>query len=226
MTRNWKRLLLIGVAVAVVLVVGGPFVYIHFFQDKAPAPLTVSASPQAATGAAVPADGTWKAASGSQAGYRVKEVLFGQNTEAVGRTNGVTGDLTIAGTKATKGSFTVDLTTVKSDKDRRDQQFQGRIMETAKYPKATFTLTEPIDLGSVPAVGAKINAKATGNLTLKAETRKVTFDVAASRTAPGAFDVSGSIPVKFADWKIANPSFGPIQTQDNGQVEFLLKFTK
>lgn len=71
-------------------------------------------------------------AAGSQVGYRVREVLFGQGAEAVGRTQDVTGTITISGSSVTAGSFTADLTTVKSDKSRRDAQFQGRIMDTAR----------------------------------------------------------------------------------------------
>ena len=45
--------------------------------------------------------------NGSQAGYRVSEVLFGQNTTAVGRTDRATGDPTIHGQT---NSVTVPLT--------------------------------------------------------------------------------------------------------------------
>ena len=40
------------------------------------------------------------------------------------------------------------------------------------------------------------------------------------------FKVSGSIPVTFADYGIANPSFGAITTEDNGEIEFLLALTR
>jgi len=36
--------------------------------------------------------------------------------------------------------------------------------------------------------------------------------------------VAGSIPITFADWNIANPSFGPVSTDDNGVLEFALNF--
>jgi polyisoprenoid-binding protein YceI len=225
--RHWKRWLLVGAIVGVAGVAGGPFVYINFIEKKAPDPLNVTpASRAAASGPAVPADRTWKVGRGSQAGYRVKEVLFGQHTEAVGRTGSVTGDIGIHGTKVTRASFTVDMATVASDRRERDGQFRGRIMDTSKYPKATFTLTKPINLGSQPKVGAEIRTKATGRLTLKAATRDVTFDVTASPTSTTSFEVSGSIPVKFARWNIASPNLGFVQTENNGQVEFLLKFTK
>jgi polyisoprenoid-binding protein YceI len=219
---NWKRWTLIGVGAAGVLVVGGLVVYIYGREGATPAPLAVSASPSAVTGIATSADGTWQVSRGSQAGYRVKEVLFGQNTEAVGRTSKISGQLTVAGTTVTRAGFTVDLASVASDQNRRDEQFRGRIMETSRYPNAAFTLTAPVDLHAVPTVGAELTAKATGELTIKGTTNQVTFAVRATRTGNDTFAVSGSIPVRFADYKIANPGFGPIQTEDDGTIEFLL----
>lgn len=40
------------------------------------------------------------------------------------------------------------------------------------------------------------------------------------------FEVSGQIPVRFADYGIADPSFPGIEVQDDGLVEFLLKFAR
>ena len=72
--------------------VGGTFVYIHFIESDPPPPLTFASVP-ASSAAARPirsspggVDGTWKATDASVAGYRVKEVLFGQDNEAAGRT--------------------------------------------------------------------------------------------------------------------------------------------
>jgi polyisoprenoid-binding protein YceI len=176
-------------------------------------------------GASASLDGTWTVDSGSQAGYRVKEVLLGQSTEAVGRTTAVTGQLTVSGSQVESGSFTVDLTKVTSDEDRRDSQFQGRIMETATYPTATFKLLQPITLEELPADGDTITATAQGELTLHGTTKQVTVEVTARRNGDG-FEVSGSIPVTFADYDIPNPSFGAVTTEDRGEIEFLLIFTR
>jgi len=225
--RHLRRWLLIGAAVAVLLVVGGPFVYFNVIESKAPARLSLSSnnakSSSTTTGAGVPLDGTWKVAGGSQAGYRVKEILFGQNHEAVGRTSNVTGQITISGTTVNATTFTVDLTTVTSDEARRDRAFQGRIMDTASFPTATFTLSQPVDLGSVPASGAQRTVQARGQLTLRGTTKSVVVQLR-TRYSGSLIEVSGSIPVKFADWNIPNPSFGPADTEDNGVVEFLLHF--
>jgi polyisoprenoid-binding protein YceI len=179
-----------------------------------------------AAGAAESAvDGTWTATPESVLGYRVKETLFGQDTEGVGRTNAVTGTLSLAGTSVESGEFTVDMTTVQSDSGNRDNQFRGRIMDTGTFPTSTFILTQPIELGTVPAEGETITATATGDLTLRGTTKPVTFDVQA-RLNQGNIEVDGSIPIVFADWGIPNPSFGPATTADNGLLEFLLVFSR
>jgi polyisoprenoid-binding protein YceI len=224
--RGWKRWLLVGGLGVGALVGGGPFIYIHFIEGKAPAPLTLpSVASTQASNASTSADGTWTVAGGSRVGYRVKELLFGQSNEAVGRTNSVQGSIVLAGTTVTTGSFTADLTSVTSGQDRRDRQFQGRIIETAAYPTATFRLTKPVQLGSIPANGVRRSAEATGALTLHGVTRAVTFTVTGRRSGD-TVQVTGSIPVTFADYNIQNPSFGPAQTEDHGTLEFLLVLSK
>jgi polyisoprenoid-binding protein YceI len=114
------------------------------------------------------------------------------------------------------------MATVVSDKSQRNAQFDGRIMDVSSYPTGTFTLTKPIALGTLPAVGVIKSYSATGNLTLHGHTRSVTFTLNAERTAT-TIEVQGSIPVLFSDWGISNPSIGGfVTTQDNGLLEFLL----
>jgi polyisoprenoid-binding protein YceI len=178
-----------------------------------------------AGGAASEVDGTWNVTDASELGYRVKEILFGVDTEAVGRTNDVTGAIVVAGAQVTDGDFEVDMATVASDRSQRDGQFRGRVMDVEQFPTATFVLTEPIELGAVPADGEQITATATGELTLRGVTNPVTFDVTAQREGD-RIGVLGSIPVVFADYDIPNPSFGGIETEDNGVLEFVLVFER
>ena len=123
----------------------------------------------------------------------------------------------------TDATFTVDMTTVASDESRRDDQFNGRIMETDLFPTATLTLTEPIDLGTVPDANTDVAAEATGDLTLHGVTMSVTFDIAGRYTG-SQVEIAGSIPITFADWDIENPSFGPVTTEDHGVLEFSIIF--
>ena len=232
----WAKLVIAAFLLLVVGVVGGPYVYIHFIEGKAPAPLSVNTSISSTSSASASAsagstssssiEGTWKVTSGSTVGYRVNETLFGQSNTATGRTSSVTGSLTVAAHTATAGSFTADLTTVASDKSQRDRQFQGRIMNTATYPTATFKLTQPIALGSEPADGVTVTKQATGDLTLHGVTKSITFTVSIKKTG-STVAASGSVPVVFADYHIGNPSFaGTVTTEDHGTLEFLLNFTR
>ncbi len=227
MTRRLRWLIAVPLAL-VVLAVGGTWAYIHLVEGKAPAALRLSDSgspvPSAGGTGAPAAAGSWVVASGSQAGYRVGEVLFGQRATAVGRTDQVTGSLSLSGTTVSAATFTVDMASVASDQSRRDRQYRERIMSVEQYPTSTFVLTSPISLGSSPAAGATVKAKATGDLTLRGVTKRVTFDVEARRTG-GRMEVAGSIPVTFDEWGIPSPSFGPAEVEDHGSVEFLLVLT-
>lgn len=177
---------------------------------------TPTAPPVGAAG-----ESTWAITDDSQVGYRVKEILFGVDTEAVARTNQVTGSITIGGTQVVAGEFVVDVASIESDDGRRDNQFRGRIMSTDEFPDAVFTLTEPIELGSEPADGVEVAATATGELTLRGVTNPVTFDLTAEQQN-GRIGVLGAIPIVFADYSIANPSISGITTEDNGLLEFVL----
>jgi polyisoprenoid-binding protein YceI len=194
------------------------------------APATTAATTTATTsitgGSEAPVAGavsTWVATDDSTVGYRVVEVLFGVDSEAVGRTNVVDGTLTIDGTTLTTTDFTVDVATIESDDSRRDGQFRGRIMSVDEFPTATFTLTAPIDIGTEPVDGAEVAVSASGDLTLRGVTQPVTFDLTA-KMENGRIGVLGTIPVVFADYGIANPSTSGITTQDNGLLEFVLVF--
>jgi polyisoprenoid-binding protein YceI len=253
MKRHWKKIV-IGVVVLVALVLGGSFIYAKFI-NKADDPLsqqdvldkldattttlvvdTTSASIPSDTtiGAAdstttVPAvagvDGNWTIAAESEVGYRVDESINGFATTANGRTNAVTGSLALAGTTASTGDFTVDMTTFKSDESRRDGQFNGRIMAVDQFPTATFVLTAPIDFGKIPGDGETITASATGDLTLHGTTKSVTFDLQAT-FKNNRIGVLGQIPIVFADYGIPNPSRATITTEDHGLLEFVLIFDK
>lgn len=196
------------------------------------APAATSSLPATTIGAAAAAaasttgiDGTWKPTSASQVGYRAKEVLFGQSAEGVGRTNAVTGSVTIAGTKATAASLTIDVTTLKSDSGRRDSQVQTRILDTSTHPTATLKLKSPVDFDKVPADKEAITAKASVELTLRgvSKTTEVTLN---ARRIGANIEVQGTIPVTWADYSIPSPSGGPAEVEPKGVIEFLVVLAK
>jgi polyisoprenoid-binding protein YceI len=199
-----------------------------------------SASGSSAGSSSVPLtggiDGTWSVDtsigsfsdfSDSFVGYRVQEQLasLGGNT-AVGRTPDVSGSLTIAGTNVTAATIEANLTTLKSDDDRRDGQLSRQGLETGTYPTATFTLSSPIDLGSVPADGAKVTVTASGKLTLHGQTKDVQIPLTASLSG-NTIVVAGSLEITFADFGISKPnSFAVLSIADTGTLELHIFFTK
>ena len=68
----------------------------------------------------------------------------------------------LTGTTITAADFTADLTTLVSDESRRDGQLRNQALETSQFPTATFTLTKPVELGSIPAEGQAVDVTATG----------------------------------------------------------------
>ena len=236
-TRSRRRIIwwIGGAAVLIAAVAAaGPFIYIHFIEGPAPSKLELPATHAstsaagATTSAASSPDvsGTWNVGAGSEAGYRVQEVLLGQSATAVGRTSKIWGSLTIGGASVSKGSFTVDMASVVSDQSQRNAQFDGRIMGVNQYPTATLVLTAPIPLGTLPAAGTTKQYTAHGTLTMHGESKAVTFSVTAERIR-SEIDVLAELPITFSDWNIANPSIGGfVTTANNGTLEVLLHLTQ
>ena len=171
-------------------------------------------------------DGVWKPTAESKVGYRAKEVLFGQKGEAAGQTNAVTGTMTIVGSDVTAVVLSADMTKLTSDQSRRDNQVQGRILETEKFPTATLKLLRPIAFGKAPADGAVVKQKGSVELTMHGVTKTVDVDVQA-RLKAGKIEVAGSLPLTWSDWQIADPGFaGQITVEPAGVMEFLVVFAK
>ena len=158
-------------------------------------------------------------------GYRVDETLAQNRANtAVGRTAQVTGTLALDGATITSVEVTADLTRLTSDDNRRDGQLHQQALETDLFPQATFKLTTPIDLGSVPVDGQAITATATGELTLHGVTKTVQVPIEA-RLSGDVVTVTGSLVIQFADYQIQEPvSFAILSIEDHGIMEFQLHF--
>ncbi|MBU6330513.1 MAG: YceI family protein [Acidobacteria bacterium] len=228
------RLIVSAIVVVGLGVIVGPWAYINFIKDDAPAALDIDSK----ANTAIDSDGTapapltdtsgdWQVSpnTDSVVGYRVKEILFGQATEGVGRTEDVKATLTIANNAVTAASFTVQMGTLMSDEARRDGQFNGRIMDVATHPTATFSLTQPIALPANAVSGEVITTDATGELTLRGTTKTVTFPVKA-QVRGSSFTVVGNITIVFSEWSIPEPGLPGISVDPQGLLEFELVFRR
>jgi polyisoprenoid-binding protein YceI len=232
------------IGVVIVVLLGAGAFYWFVIRDTPEKELTLTkptGTTAAQDGDPAPAslDGTWKVRSEdpTRAGLRIKESFISGIADhtAVGRTSEVTGSLTIAGTKVTAGSFTVDLASLDFTDDppgfdvaSRSRAMQSAGLETDRFPTTTFELTEPIELGKEPEAGETITKDATGELTLHGVTKTITFSVDA-QLIDGQIEVATSdpVPIKLADYGITPPVQGPVaKVSDTGSFEFLVRLVK
>lgn len=125
--------------------------------------------------------------SESEAAYFADEELatLSVPSTAKGATNDITGTFYLAAGDWTldetqTSTFTVDLTSLTSDEDRRDSRVQDAL-ETGTYPTATFTVTSITGVDSAPAEGETAAFQMTGILDLHGVEKEVTWDVEGRR---------------------------------------------
>ena len=143
-----SRVLIVVVAIVVAIGVGGFILYDQVLRGDSAAALGLPAASSDPIASGVPAAsfdgtvaGTWNVASGSVAGYRVREQLAGLSAEsdAVGRTDAVTGSMTIETSGSTStltaANLSVDTTSITSDKSQRDNRLRNEGLQTDTYPR-------------------------------------------------------------------------------------------
>jgi len=220
--------LLLGSAAAI----AGPLIYRDLIAGPAAETPTLTAEDSAlapesaASGSADPLDaavlsGEWTVAQGSEAGYRVDEVLNGVDVTVTGRTDQVTGSITVDGLTLQAAEFTVDVASITTDSSSRDSYFRDNALRVGQYPTATFRLTEPVAVETPPTAGETIERELTGELTLAGVTQTVAFTVQA-RTDGTTAEIAGQIPIVFADFGVDAPTLGFVSVEDSGYVEFQL----
>lgn len=215
--RHLGRWLLAGLGALIALTVAAAAAFVKL--QPAAAPLAL---PAAAAGPATgPLAGTWQAAAGSVAGFRVPEEALGMTNDVTGRTHAVSGTVVIAGGRITAAVFRIDLAAIKVN-GKTQPQFT-RSLSTRSHPVATFRLTRPVPLTAGFAGGAVLTARAAGDLTLRGITRPVTFTFSGRRDGP-ALAAAGSAPIAFTRWGISGPAgFGPVGSlASHGTAEVLL----
>jgi polyisoprenoid-binding protein YceI len=236
-----NRRTLIAAIVAGGLTLGAAAVgvaYFVVFAGSSPQKLALSSPTPSASGSPTTAAsagagaGTWTVASGSVAGYRVREQLASLSapSDAVGRTSSISGTVTIiqSGGSYTvaAASLTVNVNTLTSDRSMRDQRLHQMGLESDRYPTASYVLTTPIDLPAGATNGQIINVSATGQLTIHGVTKTVTIPIQA-RLSGSQIELAGSITFPFSEFGMTPPSIGGFVTvQDNATMEFDLKLAQ
>ena len=147
----------------------------------------------------------------SKATVRVREQLVGVNlpSDAVLTATGAKGSFELApdGTFASGSKITFDLTTLASDQRDRDNFIKRDTLRTSQFPTADFVPTKATGLALPLAASGDFTFALTGNMTIKGNTKEVTFDVTAKREGSDLTATATANPTwKFGDFGMSPPS--------------------
>lgn len=217
--------LVVVTVVALAIAIVGPPVYRLLTSEGLQTASIADGSGEPAT---VGLDGHWDVVSGAgenstEAGYTFDEVLPGQEKSTSGRTSEVSGDLVVANDVLEEGKVTVDVASIESDIEKRDIHVRDNILHTDQYPEATFTISDPVDLSSLPEDGSVDTVTVNGELTMHGKTNDVTAQLTVLRTGENVI-VQGQVPVEREAFGIVTPEFVASQIAEEGTVDLLLVF--
>lgn len=167
----------------------------------------------------------------TEARYRVREQLANRNlpNDAVGVTTAVTGKLVME-TDGTivqdESKFVVDLSSLRSDSDRRDNFIRNNTLQTGRYPTAEFVPTEVRNLPTPLPTSGDVTFQLVGDLTLRDVTRSVTWDVEA-RIEGNSLVGSATTQIRFDEFGMEPPR-APIllSVEDTIQLELDFNLTQ
>lgn len=117
----------------------------------------------------------------SQARYRLREQLAGVNfpSDAIGTTKSLTGTVygKMDGTIFPESKFRVDLRTLQSDDDRRDNFVRQSVLNTRNFPFAEFVPKQVKGLAVPLPTSGDVKFQLIGDLTIRGVTKSVTWEV-------------------------------------------------
>lgn len=159
------------------------------------------------------------APEGNEARYRVREQLvnFDLPNDAVGATRGITGQLvfdTDGGVVVEASKFVIDVTTLKSDKERRDGYLQRRTLETEQYPTVTIVPTALRDLPWPLPTAGTFAFELNGDVTIKNVTRSVRWQVNAT-VQDGVFTGTATTSFPFEAFDLTQPKVSVVLSVEN-----------
>jgi polyisoprenoid-binding protein YceI len=167
----------------------------------------------------------------STASYRIREQLAGINfpSDAVGTTQAVTGTIALddqGHVRLSDSRMTIDLRTLRSDSDRRDNYVRRNTLETERYPTVVFVPTAVRGLPRPLPHSGTVPLTLLGDLTVRDVTRLVTWD--ATATVEGdEVRVQAHTTVRFADFGLPIPRVASVlSVEDSIRLEVDLRLQR
>ena len=164
----------------------------------------------------------------TEASYDVQEQFLEQDLpiRAIGLTNVVEGEFQFTTGDELSGEvsrITVDLRTLTSDSERRDQAIRGRWLESDTYPFAEFVSTEVQNMPESYTEGEEVTFTLVGDMTIREITQPVTFEV---RGVLEGDRVTGTATtfILMEDFGFEPPAIAGVLTVEDG-VDITVNFT-
>lgn len=189
------------------------------------APTAGPAARAASPPASVPSRGLRvELAQGTEARYRVREQLarLPLPSDAVGSTREVRGALVFAADGAilrAQSGFEVDMRTLRTDSGMRDRTVGNQVLQTGRFPTATFVPIEARGLAWPLPASDEVAFELVGELTVREVTRPVTWQVVARRAGD---EISGlaTATFKLEDFQLEIPQvMSVLSVEDTVRLE-------
>lgn len=161
--------------------------------------------------------------------YSVYENLIFQNkpnNDAIGKTNSGQGSFQVrtrSSPLVTAMNIKVDLRTLQSDAEMRDNYVRRHALETDTYPYAAFASTSTQGLLASYSDGQTVHFQLTGNLTMHGKANKEVFDVQ-GKVSGNTITGTATSTVYMTDFDIQPPNLANIAIAQN-KVVITITFT-
>jgi protocatechuate 3,4-dioxygenase beta subunit/polyisoprenoid-binding protein YceI len=144
----------------------------------------------------------------SEARYIIREQLANRDlpNDAVGKTDQVSGSITLNadGSIDPASQFTVDVSTLVSDQNMRDNYVRRNILQTDQYPTVTFKPASVSGLANPLPTSGPVQFEITGDLTIRDVTKPVTWTVTGNADGDRASGTAAT-SFTFADFNLPQP---------------------
>ena len=160
---------------------------------------------------------------------KVRFLVEGPLDDVEGLTRSVSGELRLDPARWSEGSanLAVDLRTVRTGIDKRDEDMRDQFLDTDHYPRAILEVTR-IENPTLAALapGQSVEGDALGSFEIHGQRRAVRFKVRLRLENDGRLTASGAFPVVLADYGVQRPERLLLKLGSVAQVSFDASFRK
>lgn len=232
MNQTYNKKLVIGLAIAIIIVALASVAPVAYKAYMTPGVKTDGIQVEGAKKASTEINGTWsmvKAAPGNptSVGYTFHEILPGERRETSGSTENVDGSVVIDQGKLKSTDITVDMTTIRTDREKRDINVRMKLLETDKYPTAKFVADEnaSVNVADIPDNATVGKVTVPGTLTIHGVAKHIDAELDILRTGDNIV-VGANIPFNRLDYGVETPDFVAAKIDTEGHLNIRLALEK